>query len=96
MEASRLWASFFLDEQLGLNHHDLTPKTQEYVTRLCSYMLFEGVAKVFMELTGAQVSQSTAHRCTLEIGEIALEGENKKGNGYTMSFLIKYKEPSIR
>jgi hypothetical protein len=69
---------FFFDERLGLNHHDLTPKAQECITRLCSYMPFEEATKVFRELTGAQVSQSTARRCTLETGEVALEREQQE------------------
>jgi hypothetical protein len=41
-------------------------------------MPFEEATKVFMELTGAQVSQSTARRCALETGEAALEVERQE------------------
>jgi hypothetical protein len=41
-------------------------------------MPFEEATKVFMELTGAQVSQSTARRCTLETGEAAFEVERQE------------------
>ena len=64
---------FFLDERLDLNHHDLTPKAQECITRLCSYMPFNEARKTLMDLTGTQVSESTTRRCMLETDETALE-----------------------
>ena len=56
-------------EEIVRRQHDLTPKAQECITRLCSYMPFEGATEVFKELTGAQVSQSTACRLSYDIIE---------------------------
>lgn len=41
-------------------------------------MPFEEAAKTLKELTGVQVSKSTARRCTLETGKAALEGEEQE------------------
>jgi hypothetical protein len=66
---------FFLDSRLDLGSHDLTPKAQECITRLCSYMPFDDARKTLRDVTGAQVSKSTARRCTLETGEALLAAE---------------------
>jgi hypothetical protein len=73
-----------------------TPKAQECITRLSSYIPFEEVKKVFKEFTGAQASQSTARRCTQETGEAILEEEKQKREQLQRKCLFHQKEQSVR
>lgn len=57
-----------LDEELGLLPGSLTPRLQEQVTRLGTWMPFERVAVELEALTGARVSAATARRVTEAAG----------------------------
>jgi hypothetical protein len=80
MAAARPAGSAFspLDEELGLSSGGLTPRGQETLARLASWMPFEQARELLQELVGIQVSKATARRATLQAGEAALavcEGE---------------------
>jgi len=67
-----------LDEELGLLSGGLTPRGEETLVRLASWMPFEQAREVFQDLVGVRVSKATARRVTLATGEAALavcEGE---------------------
>ncbi len=66
------WAFFPLDEQLGLLSGGLTPRGEEMLVRLASWMPFEQARDMLQELVGIQVSKATARRATLSAGEAAL------------------------
>ncbi len=65
-------AFFPLDEELGLVSGGLTPRGEETLVRLASWMPFEQARELLQELLGMQVSKATAHRATLQTGEAAL------------------------
>ncbi len=72
------WAFFPLDEELGVGSGGLTPRGEETLVRLASWMPFEQARDLLQELVGIQVSKATARRVTLTTGEAALvvcEGE---------------------
>jgi hypothetical protein len=66
------WAFFPLDEQLGLVSGGLTPRGEETLARLASWMPFEPARELLQEVLGIQVSKATARRATLQAGEAAL------------------------
>ena len=66
------WAFFPLDEQLGLLSAGVTPRAEETLVRLASWMPFEPAAELLQDLLGIQVSKATARRATLHTGEAAL------------------------
>ena len=74
MEAARPvgWAFFPLDEELGLLSGGLTPRGEELLARLASWMPFEPARELLEELVGVQVSKATARRATLATGTAAL------------------------
>ncbi len=74
MEAARPvgWAFFPLDEELGLLSGGLTPRGEETLVRLASWMPFEPARELLEELVGVQVSKATARRATLATGTAAL------------------------
>src|SRR6266705_2418829 len=65
-------AFFPLDEELGLGSGGLTPRGEETLVRLASWMPFEQARELLQELLGMQVSKATAHRATRQTGEAAL------------------------
>src|SRR5947208_14843429 len=65
-------AFFPLDEQLGLLTGGVTPRAEEAVVRLASWMPFEAAQELLEDLLGVQVSKATARRATLATGEAAL------------------------
>ena len=65
-------AFFPLDEQLGLLAGGLTPRGEETLVRLVSWMPFEQAREMLQDLVGIQVSKATARRTTLQTGEAAL------------------------
>src|SRR5713226_5359329 len=65
-------AFFPLDEQLGLVSGGLTPRGEETLVRLASWMPFEQAREVLQDLVGIQVSKATARRATLTTGAAAL------------------------
>ncbi len=66
------WAFFPLDEQLGLLAAGVTPRAEETLVRLASWMPFAAAQELLHDLLGAQVSKATARRATLASGEAAL------------------------
>jgi len=71
MEPARPVGSVFspLDEQLGLLAAGVTPRAQETLVRLTSWMPFERAREVLEDLVGMRVSKATARRATLATGE---------------------------
>src|SRR6266852_2649223 len=72
-----------LDEELGLLGGGLTPRGEETLVRLASWMPFEQARELLQDLVGLRVSRATARRVTLATGEAALavcevEGERLK------------------
>ncbi len=65
-------AFFPLDEQLGLASHAMTPRGQETLVRLASWMPFEQAAELLADLMGIKVSKASARRLTLQTGDSAL------------------------
>src|SRR5947209_14718655 len=65
-------AFFPLDEQLGLLGGGLTPRGEELLARLASWMPFEAAGELLEELMGARVSKATVRRATLATGTAAL------------------------
>ncbi len=75
-----VWGRLFsrLYEELGLVSGGLTPRGEETLVRLASWMPFEQARELFQDLVGIQVSKATVRRATLTTGEGALavcEGE---------------------
>src|SRR5947209_6050409 len=66
------WAFFPLDEQLELLAGGVTPRAEETLVRLASWMPFEAAQELLHDLLGVQVSPATARRATLASGEAAL------------------------
>ena len=65
-------AFFPLDEELGLLGGGLTPRGEETLVRLSTWMPYESARELLEELLGVQVSRATARRVTLHTGEAAL------------------------
>src|SRR5437660_3500794 len=65
-------AFFPLDEQLGLLTGGVTPRAEETLVRLASWMPFEAAQELLHDLLGVQVSKATARRATVASGEAAL------------------------
>jgi hypothetical protein len=65
-------AFFPLDEQLGLLTGGVTPRAEETLVRLASWMPFEAAQELLHDLLGVRVSKATARRATLASGEAAL------------------------
>ena len=65
-------AFFPLDEQLGLLSGGLTPRAEETLVRLASWMPYAPAQELLQDLVGIQVSKATARRATLHTGEAAL------------------------
>jgi hypothetical protein len=65
-------AFFPLDEELGLLSTGITPRAEEMLVRLASWMPFEQAREFLKDLLGVQVSKATARRATLQAGAAAL------------------------
>ncbi|MGZ3627639.1 MAG: ISKra4 family transposase [Ktedonobacteraceae bacterium] len=65
-------AFFPLDEELGLVSGGLTPRGEEVLARLSTWMPFESARELLEEVMGVQVSKATARRATLHTGEAVL------------------------
>jgi hypothetical protein len=71
--ALRVGSAFFpLDEELGLVRGGLTPRGEEVLARLATWMPFESARELLEEVMGVQVSKATARRATLHTGEAVL------------------------
>ena len=65
-------AFFPLDEQLGLSSGGLTPRGEETLTRLSTWMPYESARELLADLLGVRVSKATARRATLATGQATL------------------------
>jgi len=65
-------AFFPLDEELGLLSGGLTPRAEETLVRLSSWMPYEAARELLEDLLGVQVSKATACRATMATGMAAL------------------------
>ena len=68
------WAFSPLDEQLGLLSGGLTPRGEETLTRLSTWMPYESARELLGDVLGVRVSKATARRATLHAGKAALAG----------------------
>ncbi len=71
---------FPLDEELGLVCAGMTPRVEETLVRLATWMPFESARELLKDMLGVQVSKATTRRATLEAGVAALtvwEAETK-------------------
>jgi hypothetical protein len=62
-----------LDEQLGLLAAGVTPRAEETLVRLASWMSFEAAQELLEDLLGVRVSKATTRRATLATGEAQLD-----------------------
>jgi hypothetical protein len=65
-------AFFPLDEQLDLGSAGVSPRGEETLVRLCTWMPFEQAAELLADVVGIRVSKATARRATLHNGEVGL------------------------
>jgi len=69
----RVESAFFpLDEQLGLLGGGLTPRGEETLVRLSTWMPYESARELLQDMLGMQASKATARRATLTTGQAAL------------------------
>src|SRR5437016_5987521 len=69
----RVGEAFFpLDEQLGLLGGGLTPRAEETLVRLATWMPYAQAQELLADLLGIQVSKATTRRATLSTGQAAL------------------------
>ncbi len=61
-----------LDEELGLVSRGLTPRGEEMLVRLSTWMPYAQAREMLQDLVGIQVSKATTRRVTLATGEAAL------------------------
>src|SRR6266704_2731150 len=66
------WAFFPLDEELGLVSGGLTPRAEETLVRLSTWMPYESARELLQDLLGVQVSKATTRRVTLATGQAQL------------------------
>jgi hypothetical protein len=62
---------FPLDEELCLLPGSLTPKQQEHLAHLSTWMPFERAREMLEKLLGVQVSEPTVRRATLRVGALS-------------------------
>src|SRR6266550_4358362 len=65
-------AFFTLDEQLELLAGGLTPRAEETLVRLATWMPYAQAQELLSDLVGIQVSKATSRRATLHTGQAAL------------------------
>src|SRR6266566_846577 len=65
-------AFFPLDEELGLVSGGMTPRAEETLVRLASWMPYAPARELLEDLLGVRVSKATTRRATLATGEAAL------------------------
>src|SRR3989441_6247348 len=65
-------AFFPLDEQLELLAGGLTPRAEETLVRLATWMPYAQAQELLSDLVGIQVSKATSRRATLHTGQAAL------------------------
>ncbi len=63
---------FPLDEQLGLLSGGLTPRAEELLVRLSTWMPYESARELLEDLLGVRVSKATARRATMATGQAEL------------------------
>lgn len=85
---------FPLDEELGLLPGSLTPKQQENVTHLASWMPFDKAASLLERLVGVQVSEGTVRRYTYRTGQMVQEEEDERSQSETQGNRVLEKVPA--
>jgi hypothetical protein len=72
MEPARTVGQVFfpLDEELALSPGGLTPKQQDHLAHLATWMPFERAREMLETLLGVQVSEPTVRRGTLHAGAL--------------------------
>jgi hypothetical protein len=65
-----------LDEQLGLQPGSLSPRSQEQLAHLATWMPFERAVQMFTWFTRVQISEATARRHTYQVGNAVLAVQN--------------------
>jgi hypothetical protein len=71
--AHRVERAFFpLDEELGLLSTGMTPRAEETLVRLASWMPYAPARELLEDVLGVRVSKATARRATLRAGAAAL------------------------
>src|SRR5260370_37081686 len=63
---------FRLDEELGLLSRGLTPRGEETLVRLSTWMPYESARELLEDVLWMRVSKATARRATLATGQAAL------------------------
>src|SRR2546430_11351436 len=66
------WAFFLLDEELGLLSGGLTPRAEESLVRLSTWMPYESARELQEDLLGMRVSKASARQATLATGQAVL------------------------
>ncbi len=70
----RVGSAFFpLDEELGLVNGGLTPRGEETLTRLSTWMPYESARELLQDLLGMRVSKASARRAALAVWEEEVE-----------------------
>lgn len=72
------WVFFPLDEQLGLTSSSLTPRTEEHLVHLATWMPFARAAAMLSSLVGVQVSEATVRRHTEHAGAVCETLQNEQ------------------
>jgi hypothetical protein len=72
---------FPLDEQLGLVPGTLTPRSQDHLTHLATWMPFERATQMLKALTGVQISEATARRNAYRVGEALVAVQQAQAMG---------------
>jgi hypothetical protein len=68
-----VWGFFPLDEELGLVPGRFTPRLQESLTRLGTWMPFRHAAEELAFFTGVGLSEATARRVTERVGQAQVD-----------------------
>jgi len=71
---------FPLDEQLGLLPGSLSPRSQEQLAHLATWMPYARAMQMFKRFTGVQISEATARRHTSRLGSAVLAVQNAQAS----------------
>ena len=82
MELARSVGKVFfpLDKELGLTRSDLTPRAQEGLVRLATWLPYEKAAQVLESLIGVHASKASARRTTLQAGRFLKQELDQQAN----------------
>lgn len=82
MEPARSVGKVFfpLDKELGLTSSDLTPRAQEGLVRLATWIPYEKAAQVLESLIGVHASKASARRITLQTGMLLKQESDQQAS----------------